>query len=100
MGTVEKSIIEDALSEIVDPHTGLDLVAGKSVKDCVVDDRNVSIDLVLGYPAKGWHPDLKQQVVDVVSKLRSSNRYKSGSKPKWCPTKCRKELPRLRACVM
>ena len=69
MGTVEKSIIEDALSEIVDPHTGLDLVAGKSVKDCVVDDRNVSIDLVLGYPAKGWHPDLKQQVVDLVSKL-------------------------------
>ena len=69
MGTVEKSIIEDALSELVDPHTGLDLVAGKSVKDCVVDDRNVSIDLVLGYPAKGWHPDLKQRVVDVVSKL-------------------------------
>ena len=71
MGTVEKSIIEDALSEIVDPHTGLDLVAGKSVKDCVVDDRNVSIDLVLGYPAKGWHPNLKQEVVDVVSKLEN-----------------------------
>jgi ATP-binding protein involved in chromosome partitioning len=37
----------------------------------VVDNQNVSIDLVLGYPAKGWHPNLKQEVVDVVSKLEN-----------------------------
>ncbi|HIF81471.1 MAG TPA: iron-sulfur cluster carrier protein ApbC [Gammaproteobacteria bacterium] len=69
MSTVAKDTIEDALSGIVDPHTGLDLVTGKSVNDCVVDNQNVSIDLVLGYAAKEWHPNLKQQVVDVVSKL-------------------------------
>jgi len=71
MSTVAKDAIEGALSEIVDPHTGLDLVTGKSVNDCVVDNQNVSIDLVLGYPAKGWHPNLKQEVVDVVSKLEN-----------------------------
>ena len=71
MSTVTKDTIEGALSEIVDPHTGLDLVTGKSVNDCVVDNQNVSIDLVLGYPAKGWHPNLKQEVVDVVSKLEN-----------------------------
>ena len=71
MSTVTKDTIEGALSGIVDPHTGLDLVAGKSVNDCVVDNQNVSIDLVLGYPAKGWHPNLKQEVVDVVSKLEN-----------------------------
>ena len=71
MSTVTKDTIEEALSGIVDPHTGLDLVTGKSVNDCVVDNQNVSIDLVLGYPAKGWHPNLKQEVVDVVSKLES-----------------------------
>jgi len=71
MSTVAKDTIEDALSEIVDPHTGLDLVTGKSVNDCVVDNQNVSIELVLGYPAKGWHPNIKQQVVDVVSKLEN-----------------------------
>ena len=71
MSTVAKDTIEDALSGIVDPHTGLDLVTGKSVNDCVVDNQNVSIDLVLGYPAKGWHPNLKQEVVDVVSKLEN-----------------------------
>ena len=69
MSTVAKDAVENALSEIVDPHTGLDLVTGKSVNDCVVDNQNVSIDLVLGYPAEGWHSNLKQQVVDVVSKL-------------------------------
>ena len=37
----------------------------------MVDNQNVSIDLVLGYPAKGWHPNLKQEVVDVVSKLEN-----------------------------
>jgi len=71
MSTVVKDTIEDALSGIVDPHTGLDLVTGKSVNDCVVDNQNVSIDLVLGYPAKGWHSNLKQEVVDVVSKLEN-----------------------------
>ena len=71
MSTVAKDTIEEALSGIVDPHTGLDLVTGKSVNDCVVDNQNVSIDLVLGYPAKGWHPNLKQEVVDVVSKLEN-----------------------------
>ena len=71
MSTVAKDTIEGALSGIVDPHTGLDLVTGKSVNDCVVDNQNVSIDLVLGYPAKGWHSNLKQEVVDVVSKLES-----------------------------
>ncbi|SVA55149.1 uncharacterized protein METZ01_LOCUS108003 [marine metagenome] len=71
MSTVAKDTIEGALSGIVDPHTGLDLVTGKSVNDCVVDNQNVSIDLVLGYPAKGWHPKIKQEVVDVVSKLEN-----------------------------
>ena len=71
MSTVTKDTIEEALSGIVDPHTGLDLVTGKSVNDCVVDNQNVSIDLVLGYPAKGWHPILKQEVVDVVSKFEN-----------------------------
>ena len=71
MSTVTKDTIEEALSGIVDPHTGLDLVTGKSVNDCVVDNQNVSIDLVLGYPAKGWYANLKQEVVDVVSKLEN-----------------------------
>jgi ATP-binding protein involved in chromosome partitioning len=71
MSTVTKDTIEEALSGIVDPHTGLDLVTGKSVNHCVVDNQNVSIELVLGYPAKGWHPNLKQEVVDVVSKLEN-----------------------------
>jgi len=69
MSTVAKDGIESALSEIVDPHTGLDLVTGKSLKDCVVDNQTILVDLVLGYPAKGWHPKLEQQVVDVISRL-------------------------------
>ena len=44
MSTVAKDAVEVALSEIVDPHTGLDLVTGKSVNDCVVDNQNVSIE--------------------------------------------------------
>ena len=71
MSTVTKDTIEEALSGSVDPHTGLDLVTDKSVNDCVVDNQHVSIDLVLGYPAKGWNPNLKQEVVDVVSKLEN-----------------------------
>ena len=48
--TVEQ--VGAALSGVVDPNTGKDLVAGKSAKNIRVDDGHVSVDIELGYPAR------------------------------------------------
>jgi len=43
--------VKAALSGVVDPNTGKDLVAGKSVKNIEIKGNDVSFDVELGYPA-------------------------------------------------
>ena len=48
--TVE--VVRDALSTVIDPNTGKDLLTTKSAKNIQIDGANVSLDIELGYPAK------------------------------------------------
>ncbi|MHB8680466.1 MAG: iron-sulfur cluster assembly protein, partial [Rudaea sp.] len=47
-----KEQVERLLAEIVDPHTGQDLVASGAVRGVGVDGGKVAVDIVLGYPAQ------------------------------------------------
>ena len=47
--------VQACLARIVDPNTGRDFVAGKSVRKIGLDGADVAIDLALGYPAKSQH---------------------------------------------
>ncbi len=58
-----------ALSQIVDPNTGKDLVAGKAVKRARADGGNVSVDVELGYPARSQIAPIRQQVVECLAAL-------------------------------
>ena len=53
--------LSDALGHIPDPHTGADLGATGAVKGVGVDGAKVAIEIVLGYPAAGWHATLAEQ---------------------------------------
>ncbi len=44
--------VKTALSHVIDPNTGKDLVAGKSAKNIQVDGNDVAFDVELGYPAE------------------------------------------------
>jgi ATP-binding protein involved in chromosome partitioning len=44
--------VQDALARAVDPNTGKDLVATRSVKNVRVDGDRVSVEIELAYPAK------------------------------------------------
>ncbi len=48
----QNSRCKTALAEMIDPNTRKDFVAGKSVKNIKIDGDKVSLDIVLGYPAK------------------------------------------------
>ncbi len=83
-----REAIEQKLKEIIDPHTGKDLMTTKAVKDIVVDGEKVSIHIMLGYPAKSWEAELVAMVeaavvgatVSVESKPQS-HEVQEGVKP-------------------
>ena len=51
-----------ALDHIPDPHTGSDLGTAGAIKGIGIDGDKVAIEIVLGYPAAGWHATLAEQV--------------------------------------
>ena len=52
-----------ALQTVIDPNTGKDFVSTKQLKNLVVEGRQVSFDVVLGYPAKSQIPALRSALV-------------------------------------
>jgi ATP-binding protein involved in chromosome partitioning len=44
--------VQTALSAVIDPNTGKDLLSSKSAKNIKIDGANVALDVELGYPAK------------------------------------------------
>ncbi len=64
-----KEQIEAILSGIIDPHIDQDLMKGKAVKDIAIDGDKTSIQIVLGYPAKGYLDTLSQQVKTAIETL-------------------------------
>ena len=55
--------IQAALKEIVDPNTGKDYVTGKEAKNIKIDGADVSLDILLGYPAKTQIEPIRKQVI-------------------------------------
>ncbi len=94
MTAVSQQQVETALKAVIDPYLGQDVVTAKAVKKIDVNGDNVTVDVVLGYPAKGWHRELADKLkarvaaiagvssvtVDVSSKV-STHAVQKGVKP-------------------
>jgi ATP-binding protein involved in chromosome partitioning len=55
-----------ALKGVIDPNTGRDFVASKSVKNVRVAEGDVSFDIELGYPAKSQIDGLRAEAIRAV----------------------------------
>ena len=64
-----KSEIERCLSGLIDPHLDKDLMSSKAVKDITVEGDQAKVDIVLGYPAKGYFDELSQQVKSAIEDI-------------------------------
>lgn len=62
MPEVTRDQVEAALKELHDEYVGKDLLASKAIKDIQVDGAKVSLEVVLGYPAKGVREALAEQI--------------------------------------
>ncbi len=55
--------VQAALKELTDPNTGKDYVTGKEARNIKIDGDNVSLDILLGYPAKSQIEPVRKQVI-------------------------------------
>ena len=61
--------IQNALKTLIDPNTGKDFITSKSAKNIQISDNNISVDIVLGYPAKSVMADVQQLVTQHLETL-------------------------------
>jgi len=67
--SLNDATLRQAISTVVDPHTGQDFVASKALKALRIDGHNVSVDVELGYPAKSLFPGLRQQLISAIKQV-------------------------------
>jgi ATP-binding protein involved in chromosome partitioning len=60
--SVNELDVQSALKNLIDPNTKKDFVSGKSVKNIQVKNGDVSLDILLGYPAKSVWGDIQSLV--------------------------------------
>ncbi|MSQ55127.1 MAG: iron-sulfur cluster carrier protein ApbC [Betaproteobacteria bacterium] len=58
--------VQAALSKLVDPNTGKDFVATKSVKNVRLDGTAVELEIELGYPGKSQFEPIRRQVIEAL----------------------------------
>jgi len=61
--------VQAALGTVVDPNTGKDLVATRSVRNVRIDGADVSLDVELGYPARTQIEPMKKLVAAALKRL-------------------------------
>ncbi len=66
---VSRAQVEEVLAQVVDPYTGQSLVAAKAVADVTIDGSKVTLKVVLGYPALGYHEMLVGSIRRAVKAL-------------------------------
>jgi ATP-binding protein involved in chromosome partitioning len=69
MADVSQLQVETALKEVVDPYLEKDVVSAKAVQNIAVAGGKVTVDVVLGYPARGWQNELAAKLKDKVAAI-------------------------------
>lgn len=61
--------VQAALKDFIDPNTQIDFVSAKSVKNLRVDGGEISLDIVLGYPAKSQFDFIRKSIIGILREL-------------------------------
>lgn len=66
---ITELLVQSTLKLCIDPNTGKDFISSKSIKNIQIKDNNISLDVVLGYPANSVLDDIKTLVTNDLSTL-------------------------------
>ena len=70
MADLTKDQIESILSNVIDIYTEEDIVSSNSVDSITIDGDQVTIDVVLGYPADSYHSKLATDINDALESAK------------------------------
>jgi len=73
MADVSQQAVEAAIKEIIDPNLDQDLVSAKCVKNIKVEGGKALVDVVLGYPAKGYEAELTAKLKEKIKAAGASD---------------------------
>ena len=71
--SVSEQQVQGALKALIDPNTQKDFISSKSARNIKVDGDNVTLDVVLPYPAKMVMNDIKTMVEDAIKGAGAAN---------------------------
>jgi ATP-binding protein involved in chromosome partitioning len=63
---ISQDQVHAALKAVIDPNTGRDFLATKSVKNLRIEGADISLDIELGYPARSQIDGLRREVIKAV----------------------------------
>lgn len=66
---ITELLVQSTLKLCIDPNTGKDFVTSKSAKNIQISNNDVSLDIVLGYPALSQHEAIKAIVHQALASL-------------------------------
>jgi ATP-binding protein involved in chromosome partitioning len=67
--SIDRALVDAALAAVTDPNTGRPFAADRGVKNVVIDGAAVSVEVVLGYPAKSQFDALRALVEAALMKV-------------------------------
>lgn len=66
---ITELLIQSALKLCIDPNTGKDFISSKSAKNIKINGNDISLDIVLGYPANSVMKDVKSLITEHLKTL-------------------------------
>ena len=67
--SVTQEAVKAALTQVIDPNTGIDLVTSRSARNIQVAGNSVTLDVELGYPAKSQFALIRDAVTTALKAL-------------------------------
>jgi ATP-binding protein involved in chromosome partitioning len=67
--TITELLVQSALKLCIDSNTGKDFVSSKSIKNIEINNNDISLDVVLGYPANSVLEEVKTHVTNHLKTL-------------------------------
>ncbi|RQZ70725.1 iron-sulfur cluster carrier protein ApbC [Burkholderia sp. Bp9004] len=64
--SIDRAQVDAALAAVVDPNTGRPYAANKGVRNVAIDGEAVAVDVVLGYPARSQHDEVRARIADAL----------------------------------
>lgn len=64
---MSKPLIEEVLQSIIDPYLGVDLLTAKVLRQVDINDDNISLQLVFGYPIEQQRATILQKITQAIT---------------------------------